>query len=57
MLYPMLRANVRLICALAVYCGVEAMAQPPISRLNPAVKQVVDQVSEERISAIMKRCV
>jgi hypothetical protein len=33
----------------------EALAQPPLSRLNPAVKQVVDQVSEERIGAIMKK--
>lgn len=31
------------------------MAQPPLSRLNPAVKQIVDQVSEERIGAIMKK--
>src|SRR5581483_9957033 len=32
-----------------------ALAQPPLSRVNPAVKQVVDQVSEERIGAIMKK--
>ena len=32
-----------------------ALAQPPLSGLNPQVKQVVDQVSEERISAIMKK--
>jgi acetylornithine deacetylase/succinyl-diaminopimelate desuccinylase-like protein len=31
------------------------LAQAPLTRLNPAVKQIVDQVSEERISATMKR--
>jgi hypothetical protein len=31
------------------------MAQAPLTRLNPAIKQIVDQVSEERISATMKR--
>jgi len=35
--------------------GFEALAQAPLTRLNPAVKQIVDQVSEERISATMKR--
>jgi hypothetical protein len=37
------------------FCGFPALAQAPLTRLNPAVKQIVDQVSEERISAIMKR--
>src|ERR1700689_5982744 len=36
-------------------CGSQALAQAPLTRLNPAVKQIVDQVSEERISATMKR--
>ncbi len=31
-----------------------AVAQPPVTRLNPVVKQIVDQVSQERIGAIMK---
>src|ERR1700722_6375815 len=31
------------------------MAQASVTRLNPAVKQIVDQVSEERISATMKK--
>ena len=31
-----------------------ALAQPPVTRLNPAVKQIVEQVSQERIGAIMK---
>src|ERR1700689_3379196 len=35
--------------------GFEAPAQAPLTRLNPTVKQIVDQVSEERISATMKR--
>ncbi len=35
--------------------GSQALAQAPLTRLNPAVKQIVDQVSEERISATMKR--
>ena len=40
---------------LALYCGLPALAQPPLSRVNPAIKQMVDQVSEERIGAIMKK--
>jgi len=45
----------RVLVAFALYCGVEALAQPPLSRLNPTIKQIVDQVSEERIGAIMKK--
>ena len=44
-----------MLLAFAMYCGMEALAQPPLSRLNPAIKQIVDQVSEERIGAIMKK--
>ncbi|MDR3703597.1 MAG: M20/M25/M40 family metallo-hydrolase [Candidatus Sulfopaludibacter sp.] len=51
----MLRQSGRLLAVFALYCGVEALAQPPLSRLNPTIKQIVDQVSEERIGAIMKR--
>jgi hypothetical protein len=32
----------------------DAGAQAPVAGLNPAVKQIVDQVSQERIGAIMK---
>jgi hypothetical protein len=39
----------------AAICGFRALAQAPLTRVNPAVKQIVDQVSEERISATMKR--
>src|SRR5580698_8720325 len=49
------RRNVLLFVLLAAFCGSQALAQAPITRLNPAVKQIVDQVSEERISATMKR--
>jgi hypothetical protein len=47
----------RLLTALlfTAFCGFQALAQAPLTRLNPAVKQIVDQVSEERISATMKR--
>ena len=51
----MLRKSGRLLAAFLVYCGVEALAQPPLTRLNPTIKQIVDQVSEERIGAIMKK--
>jgi hypothetical protein len=47
--------NARLLILLTAFCGFQALAQAPLTRVNPAVKQIVDQVSEERISAIMKR--
>ncbi len=37
--------------AMCVFC---ASAQAPATRLNPTVKEIVDQVSQERIGAIMK---
>ncbi len=51
----MSRAGVRLMCLAILYCGVEGLAQPPAAQLNPAVKKIVDEVSEERIGAIMKK--
>ncbi len=51
----MLRNSGRVLVAFLAYCGIEALAQPPLSRLNPVVKQIVEQVSEERIGAIMKK--
>src|SRR5581483_9759467 len=51
----MLRKSGRVLIAFALYCGMEALAQPPLSRLNPTIKAIVDQVSEERIGAIMKK--
>jgi acetylornithine deacetylase/succinyl-diaminopimelate desuccinylase-like protein len=38
-----------------LYCGVEGLAQPPAAQLNPAVKKIDDEVSEERIGAIMQK--
>src|SRR5215472_4026723 len=45
----------RLLAGIAAYCALTALAQPPTSRLNPLISKVVDEVSEERIAAIMKR--
>jgi len=45
----------RVTVPIVLMLSVSALAQPPLSRINPAVKQVVDQVSEERIEAIMKK--
>jgi hypothetical protein len=47
--------NSRFLLLFSAFCGFQALAQAPLTRLNPAVKQIVDQVSEERISATMKR--
>lgn len=47
--------RVRVLLAIALSCGTAALAQPPLSRLNPTVRQVVDQVSEQRIGTIMKK--
>src|SRR5580704_16470909 len=47
--------NSRFLVLFTALCVFQALAQAPLTRLNPAVKQIVDQVSEERISAIMKR--
>jgi hypothetical protein len=51
----MLPRNSRLLALLTALCSCQALAQAPVARLNPAVKQIVDQVSEERISATMKK--
>lgn len=37
------------------FCGSEAVAQPPITRLNPTIQKIVAEVSEERIGATMKK--
>jgi len=47
--------NSRFLLLFTTLCASQALAQAPLTRLNPAVKQIVDQVSEERISATMKR--
>ena len=47
--------RVRLSMAAVFYCAVQGFAQPPTTQLNPAVKKIVDEVSEERIGAIMKK--
>jgi hypothetical protein len=51
----MCSGNSRCLLLFTALCGSQALAQAPLTRLNPAVKQIVDQVSEERISATMKR--
>jgi hypothetical protein len=51
----MLSRNSRSLVLLTALCSYPALAQAPVTRLNPAVKQIVDQVSEERIGAIMKK--
>ena len=51
----MSRTGLRLMVLAVLYCGVEGLAQPPAAQLNPAVKKIVDEVSEERIGAIMKK--
>jgi len=38
-----------------VWCAPSGFSQPPVTRLNPAIKEIVDAVSEERIGATMKR--
>src|ERR1035441_1711002 len=52
----MSRAGVRLMCLAVLYCGVEGLAQPPAAQLNPAVKKIVDEVSEERIEIGRASC-
>ena len=51
----MLNRYVR-VAVLIAMCRVPAgFAQPPLTRLNPAIEQIVDAVSEARIGASMKR--
>ncbi len=50
----MRRGSLRSIVLFSAWCGFHALAQPPVTRLNPTIKQIVDQVSQERIGAIMK---
>jgi hypothetical protein len=45
----------RLLAGLTVYCALSGFAQSPTTRLNPLIARVVDEVSEERITAIMKK--
>src|SRR5258708_16443496 len=41
------------VCALLFAYSI--LAQPPYAHFNPAIKQIVDSVSEERIAATLKR--
>jgi hypothetical protein len=50
-----LTRSLRSLLWLVVLCGLAGYGQPPVTRLNPAVKQIVDSVSEERIGATMKK--
>ena len=40
---------------LAVCCTGAGFGQPPVTALNPTIKQIVDAVSEDRIGATMKK--
>src|SRR5205085_6105896 len=51
----MFSTNRRLSAALAAYCVLAGFAQPPATRLNPLIAKVVEEVSEERIAATMKK--
>jgi hypothetical protein len=48
-------ASIRLSILAACYCAVQGLAQPPTTQLNPTVRKIVDEVSEERIGVIMKK--
>jgi len=48
-------ASLRLSVIAVCYCAVHGLAQPPAAQLNPAVKKIVEEVSEERIGATMKK--
>jgi Peptidase family M28 len=48
-------SKLRLSVLAACYCAVQGLAQPPTTQLNPTVKKIVEEVSEERIGATMKR--
>src|SRR5207247_10422217 len=45
----------RLLAALAGYGVLAGFAQPPATRLNPLIAKVVEEISEERIAATMKK--
>ena len=45
----------RLSILAACICATQGLAQPPTTQLNPTVKKIVEEVSEERIGAIMKK--
>ncbi|HTX34322.1 MAG TPA: M20/M25/M40 family metallo-hydrolase [Bryobacteraceae bacterium] len=51
----MLIRCLRSLLVLAVCCAPAGFGQPPVTALNPTIQQIVDAVSEERISATMKR--
>lgn len=51
----MLTRYLRSFLLVAVCCTPAGFSQPPLARLNPTVRQIVDAVSEERIGATMKR--
>ena len=48
-------ASFRLSIVAVCYCAVQGCAQPLTTQLNPTVKKIVEEVSEERIGAIMKK--
>src|ERR1700760_2356698 len=48
-------AAFRLSLLAVCFCATQGLAQPPTTQLNPTVKKIVEEVSEERIGAIMKK--
>jgi len=38
-----------------IFCGSEAPAQPPLTRLNPVIEKIVGEVSQDNIAATMKK--
>src|SRR5215471_10367212 len=51
----MLSVNRRLLAVFAAYGALAGFAQTPATRLNPLIAKVVDEVSEDRIAATMKK--
>ena len=51
----MLIRRLRSVILLAAWWAPAGFGQPPVTRLNPTVKKIVDAISEERIGATMKR--
>jgi len=51
----MSRSSLRLVLLAVFYCCVHGMAQPAGPQLNPVVRKIVGEVSEEHIGAIMQK--
>ena len=51
----MLTRYLRSVLLLAACCTRAGFGQPPVTALNPTIKQIVDAVSEDRIGATMRK--